>query len=386
MGDLKIVADRNMRGVEAYFSGQGCVHYVDGRSCVAADVCDADILLVRSVTPVNESLLAGSAVKFVGTATSGFDHVDTDYLQHQGIGFSHAPGSNANSVVEYVLGAVAASGSFLEELLAGQSVGIVGYGNIGKALAIRLEALGIAYVVYDPWLAPEEVANAASLQKVLSCTVISLHAELTRRQPWPSYHLLSTNELSQLGSSQLLINACRGEVIDGAALLERLQTGSAPEVVLDVWEGEPHPNKTLLERAAIGSAHIAGYSLDGKLLATRMLRDAMVNHLGLEPPTTSAINISAAEPLLAPADAAGVELLRWAVQARYDIRADDKLLRQAMLDGTLQTGAFDQLRKSYRDRRELAGTTVSVVAGNTAQTTFLKALGCVVTETGGSID
>jgi erythronate-4-phosphate dehydrogenase len=384
LGRLKIVADRNMRGVDEAFAGLGRVHYVEGRSCVAADVHDADVLLVRSVTPVNEGLLAGSSVKFVGTATSGFDHVDTDYLQQQGIGFSHAPGSNANSVVEYVLAAIAVSGTFMERLLAGEKLGIVGYGNIGKALAMRLDALGIGHVAYDPWLPPEMIANAAPLPEVLKCAVVSLHAELTRRQPWPSYHLLSTGELAQLDSSQLLINACRGEVVDGAALLERLQAGNAPGTVLDVWEGEPNPDAPLLESVDLGSAHIAGYSLDGKRLATRMLRDAMVSHLGLAQPAGAKGDNTTVDPLVVPAGVEGVELLRWAIQARYDIQYDDTLLRQAILGSTPQAGAFDQLRKNYRERRELAGTTVSITAGNGAQADLLRALGCIVTETGGS--
>jgi erythronate-4-phosphate dehydrogenase len=370
-----------MRGVEQYFSGLGRVHYVDGRTCLPSDVSDADVLLVRSVTQVNESLLAGSAVKFVGTATSGFDHVDRDYLQQNSIGFSHAPGSNANSVVEYVLAAITVSGSFLERLLAGERLGIVGYGNIGKALAARLDALGIAYAVYDPWLPGDEITNAAPLREVLQCAVVSLHAELTRRKPWPSYHLLSAHELSQLGSSQLLINACRGEVVDGTALLERLRADDGPGAIIDVWEGEPNPAPALLECVDLGTAHIAGYSLDGKLLATRMLRDAMVDQLELESPVAAVANTEA-EPLVVPGGIEGVELLRWAVQAHYDIQHDDTLLREATLGSDTLAGAFDHLRKTYRDRRELAGTTVSVVAGNRVQHKLLKALGCVIRQSG----
>jgi erythronate-4-phosphate dehydrogenase len=147
---LCILADENIPAVEYYFGADTAVRRIGGRVLQRSHLQGVDILLVRSVTQVNEALLHDTSVKFVGTATSGVDHIDQDYLRQRGIGFAHAPGSNANSVVEYVLAAIAAVSDKLEQLLTGGTVGIVGYGVIGSAMAARLGALGIPYQVYDP--------------------------------------------------------------------------------------------------------------------------------------------------------------------------------------------------------------------------------------------
>ena len=379
MSNLQILADQNMRCVAEYFSPMGNVSLVDGRAISADDLTDVDVLLVRSVTAVNESLLAGSQVRFVGTATSGFDHIDSQYLTERGIGFAHAPGSNANSVVEYVLAAIAHTGDKLERLLAGDSLGIIGYGNIGQALATRCSALGIAVSAYDPWLDADTLEYTASLSDVLSCEVISIHAELTHRQPWPSFHLLKEAQLTALSRDTLMINAGRGELIDTRALLTVLKGGLGPTTVLDVWEGEPQISSELLEHVDIGTPHIAGYSLDGKILATSMLRDALAQHLGIaiiaEQINTVDAPIQAVPPGLQNAD-----LIRWAVGARYNIKQDDIALRAKTpgSDSAAASKGFDELRKHYRTRRELRGTTVVIEPQQKQQKALLEVLGCRV--------
>ena len=333
---------------------------------------------MRSVTPVNEVLLQGSPVRFVGTATSGFDHVDRDYLTQSNIGFSHAPGSNANSVVEYVFAAIAAVGDKLEALLDGDSLGIIGYGNIGKLLAARCAALGIGYRVYDPWLRSKAVTNGTGLDDVLACDVISIHAELTRREPWPSFHLLGKEQLASLSADTLLINAGRGEIVDNRALLQLRQQGEGPLSVLDVWEGEPAILQELLESVEWGTAHIAGYSLDGKVLATNMLHEAVVGVFQPDCPQTS-VGLEAAAIIEVPVELRGPSLLRWALNARYQIRVDDTLLREAVAGPAVAASmAFDQLRKTYRGRRELFGSRLCVAAPEQKQ--ILTALGCALSD------
>ena len=246
---LHILSDENIPAVEYFLGDSGVVRQLRGRDMRAADLDGVDVLLVRSVTRVNEALLAGSAVQFVGTATSGVDHIDRDYLDQQGIGFAHAPGSNANSVVEYVLAAIASVPGKLEQLLAGGSVGIVGYGHIGSMLAARLRALGIEHRVYDPWLDQQLLSQPATLAEILACDVVTLHPELTRELPWPSFHLLGESELACLDANCLLINASRGPVLDNQALLRLLLAGHGPVSVLDVWEGEPALDHELLAQA-----------------------------------------------------------------------------------------------------------------------------------------
>src|SRR5690606_29332386 len=190
-----------------WFSSLGEVRTLAGRSMAAADVADADILLVRSVTPVNAALLSGSRVCFVGTATIGTDHLDIEYLQRANIGYANAPGSNAQSVVDYVLSALAAEEGLLARLLSGQArVGVVGLGNVGGRLLRRLQALGIDAVGFDPYVtAPDLPQN--TLEAVLGCEVVCLHTPLTRVGAHPTWHLLDEARLRALRSGAVLLNA-----------------------------------------------------------------------------------------------------------------------------------------------------------------------------------
>lgn len=371
---LSIVADENIPAVEALFGHLGPVRRVDGRKLSPAQLRGTDVLLVRSVTRVDGELLRGSGIRFVGTATSGVDHVDRDYLSARGIGFASAPGSNANSVVEYVLAAIAAVSDWLERLLRGARVGIVGYGAIGRTLAARLEAMGIEFVVSDPWLEPGVVPHAVDLKQVLACEVVTLHPELTRRQPWPSYHLLGPSELASMHAGQLLINASRGAVVDGRALLQRLGEGDGPAAVLDVWEGEPGVDADLAAHVRLCSAHIAGYSLDGKLRGTRMLSEALSAYLG-QPARAAIADRDDRRALAAEDDNAGAALIRHLIRARYDILLDDALFR-ASLEERDPAAAFDRLRRDYRVRREVAGSEFSADRCSEQQLATAVSLGC----------
>jgi len=380
MSDLVIAADANIPGVEQVFGKVGEVRRFEGRAITRDSLLDVDVLLVRSVTRVDQSLLDGTPVRFVGTATSGFDHIDRDWLGSAAIHFAHAPGANANSVVEYVLCAVACVDRYLETLLEGGSLGIVGYGNIGTALGGVLTRLGIAWKVFDPWLDPQP-DYAATLEEVLACDVVSMHPELTSAAPWPSYHLLDAGRLRSLGESQLLINASRGEVVDQLALLQRLQSPEAPTCVLDVWEGEPVVPAQLLKAVRFGSAHIAGYSTDGKYLGTAMLASAVAGALGIDLLADQVHLATPAEraPAIVPISGSGVaQCLRSLVTARYHIADDDQRLRALLQaeSGAAAASGFDQLRKQYPVRRELKGNDVSVGGLSMDEIRVVEALGC----------
>ena len=375
---LRIVSDENIPAVEHYLGPLASVRRIGGREVSREHLRDADALLVRSVTRVDEALLEGSAVRFVGTTTSGTDHIDLEYLRGHGIGFAHAPGANANSVVEYVLAAVAEVGDKLEHLLRGGTVGVVGYGVIGRAVAARFSALGIRCRVYDPWLDQHGIPDPVPLAGVLSCDLVTLHPELTLEQPWPSFHLLAGPQLAQLDSDCLLINASRGAVVDNHALLARLTEGGGPACVLDVWEAEPLIDHALLQRVDLGTAHIAGYSLDGKLLGSQMVCQALASHFEIDV-QVAASPAGEPEPLELPDGLDGAALIRHLLRARYAIRDD----HQRLLEATLGTepgaaaAAFDRLRRDYPARRELLG---SVVRGRFAQESvvaLVKGLGCI---------
>ncbi len=379
MSRLSVVADANIRGLEDALGDVAEITLREGRAISRQDLLAADALLVRSITQVNESLLANTAIKFVGTATSGFDHVDRDYLQAANIHFVHTPGSNANSVVEYVLTAIASVGQHLEILLSGGRIGIIGYGHIGRLLAQRLTGLGIDHVVYDPWLTHDSISNNSDLETVLASAVISLHCALTEEKPWPSKHLLNAANLSQIPAESLLINASRGPVIDNAALCTLLAHPDSPSGVLDVWEHEPVPDIALLDQVDIGTAHIAGYSDNSKSNATAMLVDAVHKYFSL---TSSAGAELATEPLLTSPgkESSDSEFIRGLLTQRYDIYRDDQALRSMVRDagGDREQIAigFDALRKAYPVRRELAGHQLQGKFSS-AQLAYLKALGCI---------
>lgn len=375
---MNILADENLTAAESLLSPLGNLTLVPGRDIGPAMLEDIDALLVRSVTRVDADLLENSRVKFVGTATSGIDHVDVNYLEKQNIAFTFSAGANANSVVEYVLAAIAGCGDYLEQVLRGETVGIVGYGRIGSMLARRLEALGIRYKCYDPWLTRDSISRPCSLDEILACRVICLHAELTSQPPWPSFHLLSASELAALGKGQLLINACRGPVVDNSALLARLGQPNPPDVVLDVWEEEPTLDPELLESVRFGTAHIAGYSHNAKYNGTAMLAETLAAFWGCTlSETGSASNTQAID---APAGE-GVGFLRSLLIGSYDISLDDKLLREVVAGAAhseVLARGFDRLRKEYRKRDELKGARVQIDPNREQACRVLEALGCEV--------
>ena len=195
--------------------------FLPGRSISSGDLKDTNVLLIRSITNVNEALLEGSAVEFVGSASAGIDHIDTSYLKSRNISFASAAGSNANSVAEYVIASlltIANQGGFS---LSGKTVGIVGVGNIGKLVKEKVEALGMRPVLNDPPLAETGQIDHRSLEETLGCDVVTFHVPLTVGGPYPTYHLINEKTLSLLKPSAVFINAARGEVVETRALLGR---------------------------------------------------------------------------------------------------------------------------------------------------------------------
>ena len=359
---MKIIADENIPCVEQAFASLGEVTLLPGRGMQPGQVHDADILLVRSVTSVDQALLQDSAVRFVGSATIGFDHVDRAWLLQQGIGFSTAPGSNAVSAAEYVVSALLLMAQRKGFDLKQKTVGIIGCGNVGSRLRSRLAVLGMRSVVNDPPLqAQGGHDDFVSLDEVLQADVISVHVPYTRDGLHPTHHLVDAAVLQQLPADALFINTSRGAVTDNDALNSLLGERADLSVVLDVWEGEPAINTQLLERVCIGTPHIAGYSLDGKLRGTEMIYRAACEFFGQAGqwraadslPAAAVIEIAETENLSFAA------LLHRTVSACYDICADDARLRSMLaLPADAQPAFFDRLRKEYPVRREFSETAV----------------------------
>lgn len=358
-GKLRIVADENIPFVREFFQSLGTIETYPGRTLTATQVSAADVLLVRSVTPVNRALLANSAVKFVGTCTIGTDHLDIDYLDQQGITYASAPGCNANSVVEYVFSVL----SHLKPDWASAKFGVIGCGNVGGSLYRRLKRLGLSVDVYDPFLDSSTLLDLQSLEQVLQADVICMHTPHTKSGPHPSNHLLDETRLQRLPKDCLLINAGRGPAIDNLALKRILRTRPDLTVALDVWEPEPELDTELMDLVQLSTPHIAGYSFDGKVEGTSMIYRALCGALGLELQHNSEILLrhdSTNRTVLNLAHVEGTkeQVVNQAIAMAYDVRADDGRTRdalgtQACRESTeLLAKHFDQLRKTYPKRRE----------------------------------
>jgi erythronate-4-phosphate dehydrogenase len=362
---MKIVADENLARVRELFGPLGDLHCLPGRSLTAAQVRDADVLLVRSVTPVNAALLAGSRVRFVGTATIGRDHLDMPWLEAAGITVASAPGCNAVSVVQYVLTALChlwRQGRLDWERAV---FGVVGLGNVGHALARTLQAMGMTVAGCDPLVRRDDVPQVTLDELTATATVICLHTPLTREGPAPTWHLFDHDRLAALSAGQVLLNAGRGEVVDNAALRALIDAGRLDpgRVVLDVWEGEPAIDAALLRRVAVGTPHIAGYSLEGKTRGSRMILQALCRHAGLATPPERAQETPRQDRRLVWQGRGWEALAGLALQA-YPLLADDAALRDVVLGAAPADAAagFDRLRKLYPERREFAAWPVTASA------------------------
>lgn len=359
---MRIIADENMPLAAELFGDHGQVVRLPGRSLRPADVQEADVLLVRSITRVDASLLAGSRVRFVGSATIGTDHLDTAWLDAQGIAWANAPGCNAEAVAEYVLASLLVLGERDGVPLGNRTVGIIGAGHVGSALAGKLAALGVRFCLNDPPLAQtgRDPRAFVGLDEALACDVVTLHVPLTREGAWPTHHLIDDTRLRQLKPGAILLNASRGGVVDNAALQAHLAGGAALSAVLDVWEGEPAIRRELALRVALATPHIAGYSLDGKLRGTRLIYRACARHFGWEASSGTA-SLPTQDVLHAVVEDDSETALRQLVLACYDPRRDDLALR-ASLDEPEPGRAFDGLRKHYPVRREFSAWSVTAPA------------------------
>ena len=363
---MQIFADENMPLVQQFFAELGNVTLFNGRDLTAEQVNQADILLVRSVTNVDARLLdANQRLKFVGTATIGMDHVDTQYLSRRGIAFSSAPGCNAQSVVEYVLSSLWYLADKYQWTLTSKTIGIVGVGNIGSRLASALKALNINVLLCDPLRAEQESGfNHTAFETLLAkADVISFHTPLINTGPWPTRHMINAQTLKVLKPDCALINASRGAVIDNQALLSELSASAARRpVVLDVWENEPDILTTLLLYVDIATAHIAGHSVEGKARGTEMLYQRCCEVLNVKP--DKQLNALLAQPVIQKVQISanfGLPDVQNLARLLYDVRRDDAIFRH-----NLPIYGFDWIRKNYPARREFSSLHIESTAADGA--------------------
>ena len=294
---MKIVVDDKIPFIrEAISQISTDVIYKPGIAISPDDIHDAAALIIRTRTRCDETLLKGSKVSFIATATIGYDHLDIEYLKRAHITWTNCPGCNANSVGQYIHSCLLLLEKEKGYNLSKTTVGLVGVGHVGHAVIEAIRPLGVQILLNDP---PQKEAlrkagkphefflKMEELQE--KCDIISFHTPLITKGPYPTFHLANKTFFNALKEQPIIINTSRGAVVDNTDVLQALKDGIIRDAIIDTWENEPNINQELLNLIYIGTPHIAGYSADGKANATRMALTALCNHFHL--PVTFQIRV-----------------------------------------------------------------------------------------------
>ena len=351
---MKFLCDIALPNSVEVFSQYGEVALKNGRQINADDLVDVDVLIIRSITKVNEDLLSkANKLKFVGTATAGMDHMDTALLDKKGIAYSNAQGSNCESVGDYILSVLLVLAEKYNLSFEGKSIGIVGCGFVGSQVYNKAKALGLTIVKNDPprFKTGDKTCNA-TLDEALACDIVTLHVPLIKDGEYKTLHLIDEQKLLKLKPNAIFINASRGNVVDNEALSEFLEKRPDVKVWLDVFEGEPQINcKKLLSQVDGATAHIAGYSYESKRRANVMLANTLAHVLKLEDPKAYQMPKPEIESTtLGKVENLDLDLIRRLVFSVYDVRRDSLMFKNCFKDAK----SFDAMRSNYRERRELS--------------------------------
>lgn len=370
---IKIVADNKIPFLEGALEGVAQVVYRPGAEISKSDLLDADGLITRTRTKCNGELLEGTAVRFIASATIGYDHIDTDYCREKGIKWTNAPGCNSSSVEQYIVSTLLWLALNRKLTLSRMTLGVIGVGNVGSKVATAARALGMDVLLNDPPRKRQEgVAAFVSLDKLKEqADIISLHVPLNRGGTDNTHHLVNADFISHLKSGAKLINSSRGSVVDEAALLEGLRSEQISDAVLDVFENEPDINRDLMEAITLATPHIAGYSLDGKANGTSMSVQALSRFfgLGLDDWLPASLPAPESAELLADASEEDLKVLLWEIFSQtYDVNSDNRRLRAS-------PDSFEQLRGDYPFRREPSAYAVRLFQGYPEIMTMLEDLG-----------
>ena len=336
---MKVVIDNKIpyiKGVIEKMADQ--VIYLPGKEFTNEAVKDADALIVRTRTLCNEALLHDSQVKFIGTATIGFDHIDTEYCRTHNIAWTNCPGCNAGSVEQYVHSSLLLLQTDKGFTLEGKCLGIVGAGHVGSKVEKMAQSLGMRVLLNDPPRQDSGETGFHSLKELTEqCDVITFHTPLIKEGKYKTFHLADDKFFGSLQKHPYIINTSRGEVVETDAIMRALQNGKISDAIIDVWENEPNISLQLLKRVFIGTPHIAGYSADGKATATRMVLTAFCHHFHIEEDFT----------VVPPADPNGPYSENEDIRTlqKYNPHNDCNKLRSA-------PDTFESLRGNYPIRRE----------------------------------
>lgn len=363
---MNIFVEEQISYLAESLSGSGNVYTFSGRKLTARDLIEnlCEALFVRSTTKVDRNLLEGTQVKFVGSATSGIDHIDLEYLKSKGIEFAYAPGSNANSVAEYVIFGILSWAFTFGKNLSNLKIGIIGFGNIGSLVGKYANYFGWQVFINDPPLL--EKINAGDekpfpnfvthcdLNELLEVSmVITNHIPLTFEGEHKTYNLFNESNLVKINEGALFIHTSRGGVVDEPSLVRLAETKKVT-LIIDVWKNEPDINLDLLSKSFIATPHIAGYSFDGKIHGTRAMLESFEKFTSIKP-NYSIVNkfLSEYSPLSKEYFRGPGKIYQILTNSRR-IHKDSKDFRKILnLQQREKKIFFDKLRKNYPIRREV---------------------------------
>ncbi|MDZ8119564.1 4-phosphoerythronate dehydrogenase [Pontiella agarivorans] len=378
---MKIICAETVLLGDRAFSHAGETVVIPDREICRNDLLDADALIIRSKTKATEELLRETPVKFVGTATAGTDHLDSDWLQRNGIYWCASPGCNANSVSEYLVAGLLTLGHRHGFSLENKTIGVIGCGNVGSRVVKKCHALGMNVLRNDPPLAAVSAdPDFQPLENLLAeSDIVTLHVPLVKHKPWPTERMADWLFFEQMKPGAVFINAARGSVCDYDALLDAKSSGAVAQTIIDVWSPEPAFRTDVLKLADLASPHIAGHSYEGKLNGTVACYNELCNFFELRKTWDISASLPTPEVPEIEIDCAGrndEEILLDIIRRVYNIEEDDRLIREAAVHCEIDRARrFDQLRKNYRIRREFHNTELRLHNASSDLTRKCKALG-----------
>jgi erythronate-4-phosphate dehydrogenase len=359
---IRVVADDKIPFLRGVLEPYCEVLYLPGKQIDNQVLRDADALLVRTRTRCTESLLEGTKVQFIGTATIGYDHIDTGYCERRGIRWVNSPGCNSSSVQQYIAAALVSAASSHHFSLKDKTLGIIGVGNVGSKIENLAGILGMNILLNDPPRSRnEDKSKFVNLEILLSeSDIVSVHVPLNYTGEDSTYHLFDNSTFSKMKKGAWFFNSSRGEVTDTTSLKRSLHDGKLWGAVLDVWENEPDIDLELLEKAFIATPHIAGYSTDGKANGTAMVVNSFSSYFDLPLRNWYPDDIPAPTHPVMNIDAKGEsdeEIIRDIILKTYNPESDDLKLRS-------NPAGFEKQRGDYPLRREFPAYTVNIPGEN----------------------
>lgn len=345
---MKAIVDQNIPYVHGVLDPFFDVRYMPGIDISADDVRDADALIIRTRTRCNAQLLRGSKLSFIGSATIGIDHVDTQLLSNQGIAFANAPGCNAAAVQQWVMSAIVLWATTRNVDLAGLTLGVVGVGNVGGKVATSAKALGLQVLCCDPpRQRNEQLSHFVSLEQLIAKSqIVTFHVPLSRTGMDATYHIVNEEVMRAFNPNSLIINTSRGEVFDTDQVFTVMKERNDIDLAFDVFENEPLIFRPLVAKTLVSTPHIAGYSIEGKVNGAQMVIDALSKHFGLK--------LHPWHPEPNPSDN------KMLIPNNLDLQQAINFSYHVMDDDVRRSGChFERLRDNYAYRHDFSGYRVS---------------------------